>query len=286
MLRSKFQNSFHKNIAQIVSLLSNICYLRRVVRRRGWSRFSNRPKAKLKAALCVTCLIDQFYPEVGEAVVKVLRGQGVDVSFPEDQTCCGQIAFNGGFRNDAADVAQHFMDLFENEEHVVVPSGSCTSMIKIYYQELFKDDPEQLERAKAIAEKTYEFSDFLVNVVGQSDVGASSYGLITYHDACHLLRELGISKEPRELIGNVDGVEIQEINDSDSCCGFGGLFSVKFPDISAAILEEKIKNIIDSGAGTLVANDCGCLMQIRGAMQRKNLNVRAVHIAELLAEGE
>lgn len=257
-----------------------------MVRRRGRSRFSYKPRAKLKAALCATCLVDQFYPEVGEAVVKVLRSQGVELSFPEDQTCCGQIAFNGGFRIDAAEVATRFMDLFENEENIVVPSGSCTSMIKVYYKELFKDDLEQLERAKAIAEKTYEFSDFLVNVVGQSDVGAVSHGLVTYHDACHLLRELGISKEPRELIGNVEGVEVQEMHDSDSCCGFGGLFSIKFPHISEAILEEKIKNIVDSGAGTLVANDCGCLMQIRGAMQRKNLKVRAMHIAELLAEGD
>ncbi len=257
-----------------------------MVRRRGPSRFSNKKNARLKAALCATCLVDQFYPEVGEAVVKVLQSQGVEISFPEDQTCCGQIAFNGGFRSDAAEVASHFMDLFEKEENIVVPSGSCTSMIKVYYQELFKDDPDQLERAKAIAEKTYEFSDFLVNVVGQSDVGAISYGLVTYHDACHLLRELGISKEPRELIENVEGIEIQEMKESDSCCGFGGLFSIKFPHISSAILEEKIKNIVESGAQTLVANDCGCLMQIRGAIERKNVKVRAMHIAELLAEGE
>lgn len=235
-------------------------------------------------ALCATCLVDQFFPEVGVAAVKVLRRLGGEVSFPEEQTCCGQIAFNGGFRSDAADIAKHFLDVFENEESVVVPSGSCASMIKVYYKELFDDDPETLERAKAVSEKTYELTDYIVNVVGTPDVGAVSQGLVTYHDSCHLLRELGVSAEPRELIANVDGVELQEMEDSSACCGFGGLFSVKYPHISTAILEEKLKNIAGSGADTLVANDCGCLMHIRGAMERQGMRTRAVHIAELLAE--
>ncbi len=232
----------------------------------------------------MTCLVDQFYPEVGVAAVKVLRRLGVDVTFPEDQTCCGQIAFNGGFRSHAADVAKHFLDVFENEEQVVVPSGSCASMIKVYYPELFEDDPETLERAQAVGEKTRELSDYIVNVVGTADVGAASEGLVTYHDACHLLRELRISEAPRSLIGSVRGVELQEMENSDACCGFGGLFSVKFPEISTAILDEKLKSIAESGAGAVVANDCGCLMHIRGAMERRGMNVRAVHIAELLAE--
>lgn len=218
------------------------------------------------------------------AAVKVLRRLGGEVSFPEEQTCCGQIAFNGGFRSDAADIAKHFLDVFENEESVVVPSGSCASMIKVYYKELFRDDPETLERAKAVGEKTYELTDYIVNVVGTSDVGAVSQGLVTYHDSCHLLRELHVSTEPRELIASVDGVELQEMEDSSACCGFGGLFAVKYPHISTAILEEKLKNIADSGADTVVANDCGCLMHIRGAMERQGMRTRAVHIAELLAE--
>ncbi len=269
-----------------------------MARRRGSSanprRYSGRPRTggrqrgqqspKFRAAFCATCLVDQFYPEVGAAAVKVLRRLGVDVSFPEDQTCCGQIAFNGGFRSHAADVASHFLDVFEKEEQVVVPSGSCASMIKVYYRELFEDDPETLERAQAVGEKTRELSDYIVNVVGASDVGAASEGLVTYHDACHLLRELRISDEPRNLIGSVRGVELQEMEDSDACCGFGGLFSVKFPEISTAILDEKLKHIEESGAGTVVANDCGCLMHIRGAMARRGMDVRAVHIAELLAE--
>jgi L-lactate dehydrogenase complex protein LldE len=229
--------------------------------------------------------VDQFFPEVGEAAVKVLRHLGVDVAFPEDQTCCGQIGFNGGYREEAADIARHFLDVFEDQEHVVVPSGSCAAMIKVYYPELFREDPVTLERAKAVGERTHELTDFIVNVLGVSDVGGSYRGLVTYHDACHLLRELGISQEPRALIDSVDGVELQEMHGADICCGFGGLFSVKFPEISAAILDQKLANIDASGAQTVVANDCGCLMHMRGAMRRRGSGVRPMHIAELLAEG-
>ena len=239
----------------------------------------------MKAALCATCLVDQFFPEVGEAVVRVLRHLGVDVSFPEEQTCCGQIGFNGGYRHEATEIARHFIDVFEGEEQIVVPSGSCASMIKVYYPELFADDPEMLERANAVGAKTHEFSDFVVNVLGTTDVGSSYQGLVTYHDACHLLRGLHISNEPRDLIEGVRGIELQEMEKSDACCGFGGLFSVKFPHISTAILDEKLGNIASSGAGTVVANDCGCLMHMRGAMDRRGVQTRAVHIAELLAEG-
>ena len=232
-------------------------------------------------------MVDQFFPEVGEATVKVLRHLGVDVTFPEEQTCCGQIGFNGGYRTEAADVARHFIDVFEHEEHVVVPSGSCATMIKVYYPELFAGDPVTRERAEAIGARTYELSDFIVNVLGVTDVGASltGQGLVTYHDACHLLRELHISEEPRSLIEAVRGVELQEMAKSDACCGFGGLFSVKFPHISTAILDEKLESIEGSGAQTVVANDCGCLMHMRGAMTRRRMTVRPMHIAELLAEG-
>ena len=234
-------------------------------------------------ALCAACLVDQFFPEVGEAVTTVLRRLDVDVTFPEEQTCCGQIAFNGGYRTEAAAVARHFMDVFESERHVVVPSGSCAAMIKVYYQELFRDDPDDLERAQALAEKTHELTDFIVNVLEVTDVGSPSRGLVTYHDSCHLLRELGISAEPRRLIEGVPGVELQEMPNSEVCCGFGGLFSVKFARISTAILDDKLEAIRASGADTVVANDCGCLMHMRGAIERRGMAVRAVHIAELLA---
>jgi L-lactate dehydrogenase complex protein LldE len=158
-------------------------------------------------------------------------------------------------------------------------------MIKVYYPKLFADDPEMRDRAMAIGERTYELTDFIVNVLGVTDVGASFRGLVTYHDACHLLRELGISEEPRSLIQNVRGVELQEMAKSDECCGFGGLFAVKFPEISRAILGDKLENIADSGAQTVVASDCGCLMHMRGALRRSGSSVRPLHIAELLAEG-
>jgi L-lactate dehydrogenase complex protein LldE len=158
-------------------------------------------------------------------------------------------------------------------------------MIKNYYPELFADDPEMLERAKAVGEKTHEFSDFIVNVLGMTEIGGTSTGLVTYHDACHLLRELGISEEPRALIKGVRGIEMQEMAKSDACCGFGGLFSAKFPEISTAMLDEKLQNVADTGASSVVANDCGCLMQMRGALRRSGSTVRPKHIAELLAEG-
>jgi L-lactate dehydrogenase complex protein LldE len=239
----------------------------------------------VRASLCATCLVDQFFPEVGEATVQVLEAQGVEVDVPAAQTCCGQVAFNGGFRTEAAEVARHFLDVFGDAERIVVPSGSCAAMIKVYYQELFVDDPDTLDRAKAVGEKTHELTDYLVNVLGVSETGSSGEGPVTYHDSCHTLRELRLKSEPRTLIAGVQGVELQEMEASDTCCGFGGLFSVKFPAISEAIMEQKLAHIAESGAGTVVATDCGCLMHLRGAMARRGLNIKAQHIAELLAGG-
>ena len=244
---------------------------------------STRQTQSIKASLCVTCLVDQFFPEVGIATVNSLRKAGVDVDFPSDQTCCGQIAFNGGFQSEAKKIAERFLDIFEGESYVVVPSGSCASMIKVYYLELFQDDPVLLERAQKLSERTHELSEFLVNVAGHQNIDASYHAKVTYHDACHLLRELGISDEPRELMKSVEGLELSEMQDSDRCCGFGGLFSVKYPEISKAILEEKLRNIESSGADVLVANDCGCLMHIRGAMSRQGMKQEAMHIAQLLS---
>ncbi len=240
----------------------------------------------MRASLCATCLVDQFFPEVGEATVQVLEAQGVEVDVPAAQTCCGQVAFNGGFRTEAAEVARHFLDVFGDAERIVVPSGSCAAMVKVYYQELFADDPDTLDRAKAVGEKTHELTDYLVNVLGVSETGSSGEGLVTYHDSCHTLRELRLKSEPRTLIEGVQGVELQEMEASDTCCGFGGLFSVKFPAISEAIMEQKLAHIAESGAGTVVATDCGCLMHLRGAMARRGLSIKAQHIAQLLAGGE
>ena len=246
---------------------------------------SHRPPQSIKASLCATCLVDQFFPEVGVATVQTLRRAGVEVDFPADQTCCGQVAFNGGFQAETREVAERFLDIFDGDGYVVVPSGSCATMIKVYYLEVFKDDPVLLERAQKLSERTHELSEFLVNVVGAEDVGSSFQGTVTYHDACHLLRELHVSSEPRELIDGVAGAELAEMTDSGTCCGFGGLFAVKYPDISAAILDEKLQNIEATGADAVVANDCGCLMNIRGAMNRRGMRQRALHIAEVLAVG-
>ena len=241
-------------------------------------------KPKVKASLFVTCLIDQFYPQVGEAVVKVLHRLGVEVSFPSDQTCCGQPAFNAGHWREAAPVGRRFLELFQGDEYVVVPSGSCASMVKAFYPELFRDDPETLALAQSVGERTYEFSEFLVKVLGVTDVGASFFGRVAYHEACHLLRELGVSDEPRQLLRDVRGAELVELEGADACCGFGGLFSVKYPQISAAILDKKLRAVDHTGADVLVANDAGCLMHMAGAMSRQGMTARPMHLAELLAQ--
>ena len=244
------------------------------------------PEKRVKASIFITCLIDQFYPQIGEAMVKVLRRQGVELSFPEAQTCCGQPAFNAGFQPEARDLAKRFVSIFENEEYVVAPSGSCTSMVRVFYPDLFKNDPKMLERARKLGERTYEFSEFLVKVLGVDEVDARHDGTVAYHPSCHLLRELGVKSEPRQLLQSVQGIELKELPDAEQCCGFGGTFSVKYPDISGAILERKLDCIRRSGAETLVANDAGCLMHMAGGLKRQNIPVGARHLAEILSSSE
>jgi L-lactate dehydrogenase complex protein LldE len=245
----------------------------------------------MRVYLFVTCLVDTFFPGVGEGMVKVLDRLGVDVEFPEAQTCCGQPAFNSGYREDARAVAERFISVFGNalkesrdeETYIVCPSGSCTTMLKVYYKELLANYPEQLDKLEAITKKTYEFSEFLINVTKTADVGARYDGVVTYHDSCHLLRELGVKDEPRKLIEAVRGIEFREMELHDSCCGFGGTFSIKFPRVSVSMLDEKIDCIVGSGADTVVSSDMGCLMNIGGALSRRNIPVKVMHIAELLA---
>jgi L-lactate dehydrogenase complex protein LldE len=241
----------------------------------------------MKVSLFVTCIVDQMFPQAGIAAVEVLTRLGVEVSFSGEQTCCGQPAFNTGYREEARRVALPMVDVFEHElqtcDFIVAPSGSCVTMVKKFYRELFESDDARLKRVEAISPKVFEFSDFLVNVLGSPDIDASYRGRVTYHDCCHLLRELRISKEPRQLINAVRNVEFVEMQSSDACCGFGGTFSVKFPEISTAIDQEKISNIARSGADTVVACDSSCLMQIAGLAGRNGLGVRCLHLAELLA---
>lgn len=241
----------------------------------------------MKVSLFITCLVDQLCPNVGVAAVEVLRRAGCEVVFDERQTCCGQPAFNTGYRKEARKFAEKFIEIFEDSDadFIVSPSGSCTAMVK-HFHELFPDDKIWRERCEKIATKTYEFSSFLVNVLKIQNVGAKFSGKITWHDACHGLRDLNIKNEPRELLKNVENAEFIELENADVCCGFGGTFSVKYPEISAAILENKIEAIENSGADFVAACDASCLMQIGGRLSRLNSKVKPLHIAEILAAQE
>jgi L-lactate dehydrogenase complex protein LldE len=234
-------------------------------------------------ALFATCLVDLFYPQVGEATVRLLRRLGLKVTYPAGQTCCGQPLFNTGFQREAARIARGTIALLEPAECIVVPSGSCACMLKKEYLHLFHDDPEMCERAASLGRKTYELSDFLVRVLGREEVGAHFKGTATYHPSCHLLRGLGIAEAPLRLLQKVQGLSLHELPAADTCCGFGGSFSVKFPEVSNAILQEKLRNIRSTGAEILVANDCGCLMHMEGGMRRARQPVRPLHLAEILA---
>ena len=194
--------------------------------------------------LFITCLVDSFFPEVGEAMVSVLRRAGVEVDFPRGQTCCGQPTFNAGLRAEARPIAEHTIRVFESVKgDVVIPSGSCAHMIRHNYEELFADDPIWLPRAKALAARTYEFTEYLVDVLGVTDFGARWDGPLTYHPTCHLHRGLGIDRQPRELLANIKDAEIRELPEAQDCCGFGGIFSVEHPELSAEMLKRKIKNL-------------------------------------------
>jgi L-lactate dehydrogenase complex protein LldE len=236
-----------------------------------------------EAQLFVTCLADTFFPQVGEAVVGVLTRLGVSVEFPSEQTCCGQPNFNAGLRSQVRAMAEHMIRVFESTSgEVVTPSGSCASMLRYNYLELFADDPTWLPRAKSLAARTYEFSQYLVDVLGVSDVGARWDGKLTYHPSCHLLRALGVDDQPRTLLSAVQGAELVELPEAEDCCGFGGVFSVTQPELSTEMLHRKIDNLQASGAPTLVLGDTGCLMHVQGGLQRQKKTLRVVHIAEVL----
>ena len=239
-----------------------------------------------RVALFITCLGDQFFPVVGECVVAVLRRLGVEVTFNPAQTCCGQPAFNTGYRDEARRVAARMLDIFKDAEYVVAPSGSCTTMVRVFYPELFAGDSARLRQALDLRGRMFEFSEFLVKVLKVEDVGASFRRRVTYHDSCHLLRELGIESEPRKLIRAVRGLELVEMQDNKLCCGFGGTFAVKFPEVSVAMAEDKLRAAAESGAEIIVANDSGCLMHLAGAIRRRGLPLRTMHLAEVLAKQE
>ncbi len=237
----------------------------------------------MRVSLFVTCLIDLFYPSVGEDVVRVLRRLGVEVEFPPAQTCCGQPAFNTGYRDDARPLAQHFLRTFEQAETIVAPSGSCAYMVRHEYPALFADDSVWRERAEAIAARTYAFSEFLVDVLGVEDVGATYNGVVTYHDACHLSRGLAVREQPRRLLRAVRGLELVEMERADWCCGFGGTFAVRMAGVSGALLEQKIARIQAAGAPVVVTSDAGCIAHIGGGLSRQRSPVRMMHLAQILA---
>ncbi len=285
----------------------------------------------MKADLFVTCIVDQLFPEVGVSVVRVLRRLGVEVGFPEGQTCCGQAVFNSGFWRDARGMAERTLKEFADSDYVVVPSGSCGAMMRVFYLELFEDDPELLAMAQSLSSRVYEFSEFLVDVLGVgatedsegTDGGSDSHldggvgndegadggsdsrldggvgndggseareeemtqeatGTAVFHPGCHLLREMEVRDAPQSLLAAVPGLEMRELRNVETCCGFGGSFSVKMPHISEGMLSDKVSSVRESGADTLVSCDMSCLMHIGGALRRAAPEVKIRHIAQVL----
>jgi L-lactate dehydrogenase complex protein LldE len=241
----------------------------------------------VKVALFIPCYVDLINPEVGVSMVRVLRRLGIELIYPEGQTCCGQPAFNSGFFNEARTVARHFLDVFEKErwDYVVCPSGSCATMVSHYYPFIFKGMPEE-NRSETLGHRVREFSDFLVNVLGVKALSARYEGKAVFHCGCHQRRELGVLEEPRELLRGVEGLELVDWENEELCCGFGGTFAVKMPAVSTAMADEKIEALVKSGADTLVSGDSSCLMHLSGRLKRKGHGTRVYHLAQILDSGD
>jgi L-lactate dehydrogenase complex protein LldE len=235
----------------------------------------------MKVSLFIPCFVDLCFPRVGISIVEILERLGHEIDFHEEQTCCGQPAFNSGYWEETRKVARPVLKHFADAEVVVIPSGSCGAMLKVFYPELFKDTP-QYAAAKMLAAKIFEFSDFLVNKLGVTDLGARFPGKVTIHDGCHGLRELGTKQQPRKLLANVKDLELVEMTEAETCCGFGGTFSAKFPMISTAMGEVKCASAIETGADFLVSNDASCNMHIQGLLDRQGKPLRTIHLAEVL----
>jgi L-lactate dehydrogenase complex protein LldE len=238
---------------------------------------------RVHVGLFATCLVDAMRPSVGFAAARLLRRAGCRVSVPRAQTCCGQPAYNAGDRRNARAIAAAVVADFEGFDYVVVPSGSCAGMLRRHYPEILKDDPAMAPRARALAEKSWELVAFLTDVMKMESVEASYAGVAAYHDSCSALRELGISEQPRRLLGSVAGLRLSEIADGDACCGFGGTFCVKYPEISDHMLSAKVRAIEATGADLVLAADLGCLLNIAGKLSRLGSRVRVRHVAEILA---
>lgn len=242
-----------------------------------------RTAARPRVALFVTCLVDLFRPSVAFAAIRLLEAAGCEVEVPEGQTCCGQPAFNTGDRATTEAIARTILDNFEGYDYVVIPSGSCGGMLAKHLPELFEAEPENRVRAERLAARCHELVSFLVDVRGLQEVDSDFKGRLTYHDSCSGLRELKIKAQPRQLLLSIPGVDLVELAEAETCCGFGGTFCVKYPAVSTRMVENKAKDIAATGADTLAAGDLGCLMNMAGKLKREGATVRAYHIAEVLA---
>ena len=236
-----------------------------------------------RVGLFATCLVDLYRPTVGFAAASLLERAGCRVEVPRDQVCCGQPAYNSGDRENARRIARRTVELFEDYDYVVAPSGSCAGMLRCHYPELLADDPEFGARARALADKSWELVSFLGDVRGFEATGTAWPHRATYHDSCSSLRELGVSAQPRLLLAGVDGLELHELEASDACCGFGGTFCVKYPEASDAMVDKKVDDIAATGAEAVLAGDMGCLLNIAGRISRRGLDIEARHVAEVLA---
>jgi L-lactate dehydrogenase complex protein LldE len=239
----------------------------------------------MKVDLFVPCFIDQLYPETAFHVIKLLEFTGVSVHYNPEQTCCGQPAFNSGYWKEARSLAEKFLHDFENAETVVGPSASCIGYIKNYFHLLFKEDQNYLQKAEKIKASIFELTDFLVNILKVTDFGAVFPHRVTWHDSCSALREYGIREEPRVLLGNVKGLELIEMKDTETCCGFGGTFSVRFKTISSAMTQQKVENALATGAEYIASTESSCLMNIESYIRKNNIPLKTIHIADILASG-
>lgn len=241
--------------------------------------------ATKKVSLFIQCLVDSMFPQVGEAVVTVFDRLGIPIDCPPGQTCCGQPSFNAGYQKDARRAALHFLDVFADAEAIVCPSGSCVYMVRHHYPELFADDPALQARARFVGGRCFEFTEYLVDQLGIEDCKAIFPKRVTYHDSCHLNRGLHVNRQPRKLLEHVQGLTLVEMEESDRCCGFGGTFSVNYPEISTSMVDAKIDNILASGAEAVCGCDMSCLMNIKGRLSRRGEPVGVYHVAEILAGG-
>jgi len=238
---------------------------------------------KPRVGLFVTCLVDAMRPNIGFASLKLLEDAGCDVEVPQAQTCCGQPAFNSGDDATTRAIAMQIIENFEQYDYVVVPSGSCASMIRTHYKDVFVDQPDWIERQSALSAKTWEILSFLSDVMHHQPEGIKFDGVATYHDSCSGLRDLGVHDQPRNMLAGVEGLRLVPLKDNDACCGFGGTFCVKYPDISNAIVADKTQSIKDTQADILLAGDLGCLMNMAGKLSREGSKVKAFHTIEVLA---